>query len=356
MSRPFDLAATLGRDARRLTTSPQSFVTRRVPRDQLGCLCAGDLRPQAGDVVLARVERLGHHKRLHLPDGRRRQLFVGDTVLLAYANRYASSQYEALVPEDLGPCHLAAGGGVAARVTERNQRVRRATVIHPLGLVAARPGEPPLNVASFARPRPPSPRPGSFPVLAVLGSAMDSGKTTAAAHLARGLSQLGKRVGYAKVTGTVAAGDPWLVADAGAEIVLDTADAGYASTYGVPHQALDEILLCLVGHLQLAGVDVALIEVADGLLQAETAALLGSDHFDSLVGGVLFAARDSMSAALGAERLRRYGQRLLGLTGAIEVSPLDLRESREIGLPFFGCSELADSQTAAKLVEAARAA
>jgi hypothetical protein len=362
VSNPIDLAGhlagQLGGDARRLSTAPRSFVTRRVPGDLLRCLCAGDLKPKPGDVVLARLERLGHHTRLHLPDGRRRQLFVGDAVVLAYANRYASSQYEAVVPEDLGPCHLAAGGGIAARVTERNHRIRRgATAIQPLGLVTTRAGEPPLNLASFARPRPPRPQPGALPVLAVVGSAMDSGKTTAAAHLARGLSQLGRRVGYAKVTGTVAAGDPWLVADAGAEIVLDMADAGYASTYGVPSEALDEILLSLLGCLQQeGGLDAAILEVADGLLQPETAALLASERFDSLVNGILFAARDSMSALLGVDRLRRDDHRLLGLTGTIEASPLERREAATAGLPFFRRRDLADPQTAAKLLATALAA
>ena len=45
------------------------------------------------------------------------------------------------------------------------------------------------------------------PVLIVAGTAMNAGKTTAAARLIKGLQRAGLRVGAAKVTGTGAGGD-----------------------------------------------------------------------------------------------------------------------------------------------------
>src|SRR5262245_11278275 len=114
--------ASFGRsDAERLLSAAQAFSTRRVPRDAMVSLLR-DLRPRVGDVVLARIEAIGQHMRLHLPDGRRRALFVGDEVILAYADRYAPSQFEAAVPSRLCPCHLVASGGIAAVVTERNRQ------------------------------------------------------------------------------------------------------------------------------------------------------------------------------------------------------------------------------------------
>ncbi|MGO2537899.1 MAG: DUF1611 domain-containing protein, partial [Brachybacterium tyrofermentans] len=67
--------------------------------------------PQAGEVVLARVTSIGHHKRLESPVSRRQILFPGDEIVVAYGSRYAADQFLALVPEDLGPLHLAAAGG-----------------------------------------------------------------------------------------------------------------------------------------------------------------------------------------------------------------------------------------------------
>jgi hypothetical protein len=335
----------------RLRRAPQAFSTRRVPREMMTCLLTDDA-PRVGDLVLARVESIGHHTRLHLPDGRRRTLFVGNEVILAYADRYAPNQFEATVPSRLEACHLVAGGGIAATVTERHRHVRRPTRIRPIGLVASEAGDP-LNVAGWALPSPSAPpEAGSIPTLAVVGTAMDSGKTTAAAFLVRGLCESGLRVGYAKVTGTAAAGDPSLVADAGAHPVLDFTDVGYASTYRISAAALEGAFTDLLAHLQRSGVEAILLEIADGLFQAETAGLLSRDAFKRLVNGVLFAAQDAMGAAAGVSRLRDDGHRVLALAGRMEAAPLQVREASAVTLlPFMRRKDLADPSTAAKLLE-----
>ena len=69
----------------------RAFTTRRVPDDACFGVCTEARRPRSGDLVLARVDEIHHHTRLHQPDGRRRQLFEGDHVIVAYADRYAPS-------------------------------------------------------------------------------------------------------------------------------------------------------------------------------------------------------------------------------------------------------------------------
>jgi hypothetical protein len=75
-----------------------------------------DAVPRSGDLVLARVTRLGQHKFLQCTAGRHQNLFVGDEIIAAYGHRCAPDQYEALVPQTLEPCQLVAGGGVVAAV------------------------------------------------------------------------------------------------------------------------------------------------------------------------------------------------------------------------------------------------
>ena len=340
----------------RLSKVRQAYSTRRVPRNAMRCLRT-DLAPKSGDLVLARITRLGQHSTLHLTDGRRSNLWAGDEVIVAYAERYAPSQFEARVPPDLSPCQLVAGGGIAGSVVCAHQRLARpATNIRPLGLIASDPEGPVLNVAGFALPPLPQRR-RKVTAIAAVGSAMDSGKTTTLANLAHGLAGLDLRVGYAKVTGTAASGDPWLVRDAGAEIVLDFTDMGFASTCRLPVEALEEVAEQLVRHLEELGAEVALLEVADGLLQPETEVLLASPRFRALVDGVLFAAVDSLGAAHGATLLTRYGYSLLGCTGLIAASPLLAREAqRAVDLPIYGRRKLADVSLAAKLLDAARGA
>jgi hypothetical protein len=328
-----------------------SYVTRRVPRSSARLL-RGAAAPRPGNLVLATIESLGHHRHLQLPDGRRRHLFLGDTVVLAYGDRYAPRQYEALVPGDLDACHLVAGGGVAARVLSRHERMRPPTEVRPLGLLVDAWGRP-LNLAQFAlRPSDePAQRP---PTLAVVGSSMDSGKTTTAAYLARGLVRGGRRVGFAKLTGTGAGGDPWLLRDAGADPVLDFTDAGHASTYRIAVSELERVAATLVQELAASGADVILLEIADGPFQQETAGLLRSRRMRTLCDGFLFAAGDAMGAAGGVAWLRREGLRVLGVSGLLTAAPLGRREASEsTGLPVLGRLELADPITAEKLVATA---
>ncbi len=179
--------------------------------------------------MLARVEKVGHHKRIELEHGRRAPLFVGDEILVCYGHRYAPDQFESEVPQDLKMCHLVAGGGIASRCLLRHDTAKLPTLIQPLGLVGDAQGKP-LNMADWALDEVAVKRPRPF-VIVVVGTSMNAGKTTSAAYLIKGMSRSGMKVGAAKLTGTGAGGDRWLMQDAGAFEVVDFTDAGYASTY-----------------------------------------------------------------------------------------------------------------------------
>ncbi|MFQ5774699.1 MAG: molybdopterin-guanine dinucleotide biosynthesis protein MobB [Kiloniellaceae bacterium] len=310
-------------DRERVRNVKKAYTTHRVPRDTMAILIDGDIKPNAGDLVLARVDRLGHHTKLELPDGRRAQMFAGDEIVVCYGNRYATDQFEVLVGDDLSPCHLAAAGGVAGTVRASHDRARRATRITPLGLIGDRRGQR-LNLRDFALPRRATPH--RVPTLAVVGTSMNAGKTTAAAHLIKGLERAGYRVGAAKITGTGAGGDRWQMADAGARDVLDFTDAGYASTYMISPREVEEIYATLLGHLSAGGADIAVVELADGLFQKETAALLGSTRFQRSIDAIVFVAADSVGAVAGAQWLTGQSLPLAALTGLVTRSPLAMRE------------------------------
>jgi hypothetical protein len=338
-----------------LSAAKRAYTTRRCDFADVHYLLTDGMRPQAGDLVLARVEEIGQHGGLHAITGRRSTLFPGDEIVVAYGNRYAPDQFEAVVPDDLGPCQLAAGGGVAARVTHSHAKMRRATQLQPLGLLADADGQV-INLRRYALPQ--ANGPVTRPVtIAVVGTSMNSGKTTTAAHLVRGLRAAGFVVSAAKVTGTGAGGDPWLMRDAGAAEVLDFTDAGHASTYKL---AIDELCTCLdriLDHLGAGGTQVAVIEIADGLFQKETAALLSmssaTEYFDLL----MFAAQDAMGAAAGVDWLEQRGLNVAAVTGLVTASPLAAREAaRAVSLPILKLADLSNARSAGRLYELARQA
>ncbi|MFO0688299.1 MAG: hypothetical protein U0900_06300 [Myxococcota bacterium] len=337
----------------RIGEATRAYSTRRVPAETMRCV-RSDLAPSAGDLVLARVESVGQHKRLHTVDGGRKNLFAGDLVIVAYGDRYAPNQYEALVPRDLRDCDLAAGGGIAGRVVARHEKMRGPTRLHPFGLVTSDPDGPPLNLGGFGLEPPSARGPLAVPVMAVVGTSMDAGKTTTSAHLVRGLRNAGQRVGYAKVTGTAAAGDPGLLRDAGAHLVLDFTDAGFASTYRLSSATVEAIFEELVLHLAAGGCESIVIEVADGLLQRETESLLQSRVFRSRVSGLLFTAADSLGAMGGVQWLRDRKLPVSGLSGRLMTSPLQLREATAATrLPVYDLEDLLDPATATKLMAGA---
>ncbi len=320
-----------------------AYSTRHVAKEMAKQLITGDYQPQAGDLVLARIDKLNQHKRLELVDGRRATLFTGDEIVVCYGNRYAPDQFEAEVPSDLSPCNLVAAGGIAAHCLSRNTYMKAATKIIPIGVLADAIGKP-INLNQFALEvrRAPEHRPT---ITAVIGTSMNAGKTTTLAGLALGMSRMGLKVGAAKVTGTGAGGDVWHITDAGAHKVYDFTDCGVPSTYKLTSDNCEEIMETLISHLCNAKVNNILIEVADGILQEETRALVKSPLFARLVDNVVFAAGDALGAASGVTWLREQGINVIGVSGALTAAPLAVRECATlIDLPMLDLNTLHDGQ------------
>lgn len=327
-----------------------AYSTRRVHLADLRLV--DEQPPSAGDLVLARVDRLGQHDKLQLPSGRRAQLFPGDEIVVAYGHRYAPDQFEAEVPADLEPCHLVAAGGIAARELCRHVRMGAPTEITPLGLLGHGDNAP-ANLLDWALASAPAAtrRPHT---IAVVGTCMNAGKTTTVANLVHGLVAGGKTVGAAKVTGTAAGGDTLLMLDAGASHALDFTDAGFATTYRASPGDVLGILQTLTSHLAASGMDEIVLEIADGLFQDETEALLMSPEFAAGVDAVLFAAGDALAATAGVDWLTRRGVPVHGLSGVLTSSPLAIREAeRATGLPVFTIDTLRDPERATRLLGAA---
>lgn len=326
-----------------------AYTPRHINLEAAVTLLVGeDIAPNVGDLVLARVGKIGQHGALELTNGRRASLFPGDEIVVCYGNRYAPDQFEAEVPHDLAPCHLVAAGGIAARALSWHANMKSPTVIVPVGLLADANGQR-INLSGAAVAKPGQPRPLPYTV-AVVGTAMNAGKTTTAVNLIRGLTSAGLKVGAAKVTGTGSGKDTWFMGDAGARLVLDFTDAGFPSTFRTTAAEVEGILATLTGHLAKAGMDVIVLEVADGLYQDETAALLSSPLFASTVNDVIFAAGDAMGAAAGVEWLRRKGLPVRAVSGLLTASPLAITEAANAtGLPVFDKQRLRDAAIATEL-------
>jgi hypothetical protein len=338
-------AERLGKTRVRLAKA--AFTTRRVELADAATLIRGGT-PAPGDLLLAEVLSIGHHTRLEAPSGRRRELYPGDEILLAYGSRYASDQFDAVVPTTLVECDLVAAGGLAGCVVHRHSRTSRPTRLKPLGLLGDKQGQV-INLKRYALERPEPTRRQPM-VIAIVGTSMNAGKTSACSSLVRGLARAGLRVGAAKLTGTGSGGDLWSMIDAGAREVIDFTDMGYASTHLVPHEEVLAAAIRILDHLATSDHDMIVVEIADGLLQPETAMLMSSPRFKARLSGVIFAAGDSMGAAAGIEWLSDRNLPVLGFSGLVTASPLARAEAEAVTRsPSFSLDELRDPELAPKL-------
>lgn len=320
-------------------TSRRAFSTRRVSVEHMKTVISGSVRPRSGDLVLAEVKRLGQHKRIELVNGRRSTMHVGDLIVVTYADRYAPDQFESHVPDHLGPLQLVASGGIASKMISRSADVRNATDIVPIGLIGDDRGIA-LNLADFAVPQHGDPAIAPR-TIGVIGTSMNSGKTTTVHYLVHSLTNAGHRMGATKVTGTGSGGDYWVMLDAGAHSMLDFTDAGMASTYRMPMQRVEAGMRTLLNATAATGVEATLVEVADGIYQKETSRLLDSDLFHETIDAVIFAAADAMGAVAGVNHLTGLGHEVLAVSGRLTRAPLAAREAAEVtGLPVLGLAEL----------------
>jgi len=302
-------------------------------------LVTGDIAPQPGQLLLARVDRIGQHARIELPSGRRAHLFAGDEIIISYGDRYAPDQFLSEIPKTLEKCDLVASGGIASQVIKKHSKVKNATKITPIGLLADR-DKNIINLDQWTLPDIPSQIKKPL-IIAVTGSSMNGGKTTTAANIIKGLINSGLKVASAKITGTGSGLDSWKMLDAGAYPVIDFTDIGFASTHKMTTEQIVSIMHRQINHLSSYGVGAIILEVADGLAQVETSGLLESSAFYDSVDAVFFAAAEALSLCSGIEWLQKRNLPVIASSGALTASPVATDEARNIcPLPILTTADL----------------
>jgi hypothetical protein len=218
------------------------------------------------------------------------------------------------------------------------------TRLKPLGLLTGARGQV-LNVADYALPA--MPANDRVTVFGVFGASMNSGKTTAASSLAHGLIRAGYAVAGVKATGTGAFGDFNSFEDGGAP-ALDFTDVGMATTFRMPIERIEAGFDTLVATAAARGAEVVVVEIADGVFQQETRAILEASRIRDRLDGILFAAPDALSALGGVMVLEQKGLTPFAISGMVSCSPLATAEAAEVtGLPILSREDLWSSEAIA---------
>ncbi len=335
--------ATVAGDAMAaLSTAHWTFTTRRVNRNDVAGLSTGFTGARAGDLVLCEITEINQHRRLQLTTKRYKKSFVGDLVVACVGDRYAPDQYQGRAEISDHIAHLLAGGGVVGTVEYAHERMSPPTVLRPLGLLVDAESTV-INVSRYGLAK--RTIPTNVTVFGVFGASMNAGKTTAAVSLAYGLSRAGYTVAGAKVTGTGSFGDFLAFEDTGIA-TFDFTDAGLASTYRVPIAHIEDSFDTLVGHAAAGGAEIVVAEIADGVFQKETAAILQASRIKDRLDGILFAAPDALGSVGGVQVLGAYGLRPFAVSGMVTRSPLAVQEAfAQTGIPHISRAQLCDPQS-----------
>ncbi len=338
-------------DDEMMTNMRVSYALRRVPRARMATLLPCPVSPQAGDIALAKLEKIGKNATLELPNGRRCNLHEGDLLAVVFGNRYATLQFEGYAKSNGPYCDLLSMGGLCGLVESKHAKAADPSKLRLLGALGDINGFT-LNLREFALA--PLPQPNQPNVVVVCGTSMDAGKTHTAMSIIMGLRKEGLPVAGIKLTGTATGKDTWNMLDAGACVALDFVDGGFPSTY---LSTLDELLNLynlLISRAAAEGASWVVVEIADGLLQRESTALLQHPRFAANVDAWVFAAGDPLAAAGGVGVLRSWGIDPLAISGVVSMSSLGIRETQAATqLTCFSASELQSGALNARLQEIA---
>lgn len=310
----------------------KTIVTKEIHKYNIDKSFINTYTPIAGDVALFEIIERGKHETIQSDLKRIVSIFEGDIIMAAFADRYATAQFEGYVPEEPMPFYdmLSAGGAVGV-VKSKNYLLKdiEPTKIKLIGYCCDENGKV-INTKFYNKNRAhfTGNVPNNAKVILSIGSTMDSGKTTTAAHVARGLKETNKKVAFIKFTGTAHTKDKDYVQDCGADVSLDFSDMGFPSTYMCETNDLLDLYQSLLNSLESEKVDYIVMEIADGLYQRETNFLLKSKEFMNTIHNVVFSSGDSLSAFYGVKLLREMGIQVAFVSGMFTMSPLLIDEVR----------------------------
>jgi len=327
---------------KRVTLDKIASVTARLGLDANAILGTA-IPAEAGSVVAARVlNSKTSYNTLEDCHGRMVMLQPGDVIAGALGHRDALLGYSGRVPEsvavgdELQLLNLGGVMGVGAAAAPGIGEPFRLEVLGSVlefPVVERRVGRP----ASIARAGLDVPRmDASFwdalpPVVALVGTCMNAGKTTAACALVAGLRHRGLRVGAGKLTGVSLRRDIWEMRDCGAEPTAVFTDFGVVTTNeeNAAPAAHD-----LITHLALhepEPPDVLVLEFGDGLLGTYgVQTLLSDERVHRAISRVVLCAQDPVGAWGGAELLRtRWDLSPDLVCGKVTDTPAGLRYCRE---------------------------
>lgn len=316
-------------------------LTLRIRPDKVGSACFPfdfgpflNVRPHPecteGAAVVCRVlTSRNDYGYLELPNGRQSQLVPGDVIVGVLGSRAALRGFSGTVPQSLengDQLQLLNKGGVIG--ASKGSMVGMGSPIQLEVLGSPIINNKPALLADFALKDQPAPVKDT-PILAIIGTCMNSGKSTAAAVAIRHFASQGLSVHAGKATGVGAIADPMAFRDQGAQLCLSFLDCGIPST--ALRNDIPEVFRKLINHLAQEEPDLIVLELGDGVLGAYGVdeILESQPPFTACV----VAANDVVGGWAVTEKLKSLGLKTACVTGPATDNESGVEKLKSLGIP-----------------------
>jgi len=163
-------------------------------------------------------------------------------------------------------------------------------------------------------------------IVVIVGSGMNSGKTTTCRKLIKAFSEKESRIAACKLTGSVSNRDKDEMFSASPAYTIDFSDYGFPSTYKCELNELLELFKTMISDIEKMNPRLIIMEIADGILQRETKMILNSPVFKRWVKNILVTADTAPSALYTTEYLKKKGYNVIAVSGTMTSSPLYMKE------------------------------
>lgn len=289
--------------------------TRRIRLDRIGSATSpaklnniAEVSPEIdcreGAIIAVRALSDKHiYGEMELPNGRMAKVVQGNLMACVLGARQALHGYMGHVPTTLAQgdeISLLNIGGVAGIVDAPNKDLGAPIRIEVLGQII-REGVP-LNIQDYALP-PCATLSAGAPLILILGTCMNSGKTYAAAEIIRVLTRGGIKVAAGKLSGVAALKDLMRMQDNGAIATTSFLDCGLPSTVNATD--LGSVARAVVQHLDRSQPDAILLELGDGIIGGyNTGSILRDPQILARTRARVLCASDLVGAWGGAQILQ----------------------------------------------------
>jgi hypothetical protein len=273
--------------------------------------------PEEGAVVL--VEALtdsGKNNLLEYTSGRIGFLVEGDIIPAVLGKRRALREYSGDIPSRLASgdiLYFLCESGVIGEIKGINEQWGLPMQVKVLGSIVSNGKQ--LNMKDVAIPRRQTLE-KSAPIIGVVGTCMNIGKTTAICKLIKHFKLQGLKVAGAKLSGVASTQDPDKISDAGASPVLGFMDAGLPSTCNNPTEVV-EVALGILHAVNQSQPDLIVAEFGDGILgEYNVGQIICNQEIQKHICAFIVGASD-LVAAWGAKEImqQQYGVPVTLITG-----------------------------------------